>query len=96
MSATDSVDQNHIVETMRDVLEKQYGIVRPTLDLNERIESLGLDSVAFVEYVFDLESALHIVFPDVPRDLETLGDFVGFVTAEVQRQRQEAGRAEVR
>ena len=50
--------------------------------------------MAFVEYVFDLETALNVHFPDVPRELKTLGDFVRFVTAEVSRQRTEAGHAD--
>lgn len=94
MTEAASIDQDHIVATMRDVLAKQFGIVRPNLDPDESIEVLGLDSIAFVEYVFDLETALNVVFPDVPRELKTLGDFVRFVTAEVQRQQPEAQRAE--
>jgi len=95
MTETDLTDQDLVVETMRDVLAKDYGIVR-SLDLEEPIDTLGLDSVAFVEYVFDLETALNLVLPDVPRDLQTLGDVVRFVTAEVQRQRSEARHAEAR
>jgi acyl carrier protein len=68
--------------------------VRSTLDLDQPIETLGLDSITFVEYVFDLETALKVVFPDVPRELKTLGDFVRFVTAEVRRQRTDAGHAD--
>ncbi len=96
MTETASIEQDHIVATMRDVLAKQFGIDRPTLDPDESIEALGLDSIAFVEYVFDLETALNVVFPDVPRELKTLGDFVRFVTSEVQRQQAVAGAAEVR
>ena len=94
MSENDLIDQSSIVETMRDVLAKRFGIVRSTFDADEPIETLGLDSMAFVEYVFDLETALKVHFPDVPRELKTLGDFVRFVTAEVSRQRTEAGPSE--
>jgi acyl carrier protein len=93
MSENDLLDQGPVVEAMRDVLAKRFGIVRSTFDANEPIEALGLDSMAFVEYVFDLETALNVHFPDVPRELKTLGDFVRFVTAEVSRQHAEAGPA---
>ena len=96
MNETDLLEQGPIVETMRDVLAKKFGIVRSAFDPDEPIEVLGLDSMAFVEYVFDLETALHIVFPDVPGELKTVGDFVRFVTAEVSRQRAEAGHADAR
>ena len=96
MTGSDLIDQDRIVDTMRGVLAKRFGIVRSTLDLDEPIEILGLDSMAFIEYVFDLETALNVVLPDVPRELKTLGDFVRFVTAEVQRQRPEAAHADAR
>jgi acyl carrier protein len=94
MSENDLIDQGPIVEAMREVLAKKFGIMRSTFDADEPIEALGLDSMAFVEYVFDLETALNVHFPDVPRELKTLGDFVRFVTAEVSRQRTEAGHAD--
>jgi acyl carrier protein len=94
MSETGLNDRGPIVEAMRDVLAKKFGIVRSTFEADEPIEALGLDSMAFVEYVFDLETALNVRFPDVPRELKTLGDFVRFVTAEVTRQRMEAGHAD--
>lgn len=94
MSENDLIDQGPVVEAMRDVLAKRFGIARSAFDADEPIESLGLDSMAFVEYVFDLETALNVHFPDVPRELKTIGDFVRFVTAEVSRQRTEAGPAD--
>lgn len=96
MTETDLIDQDRIVDTMRRVLEKRFGIVRASLDLDEPIETLGLDSMAFVEYVFDLEAALNVIFPDVPRELKTLGDFVQFITAEIRRQHTDGGHADAR
>jgi hypothetical protein len=47
--------------------------------------------MSFVEYVFDLETELNIIFPDVPTHLVTLRDFVQFVCDEVAIQRQRDG-----
>src|SRR6266576_2901936 len=84
------VDEARIIDAMRAVLAKRFGIERSSLDLDQPIESLGLDSMAFVEYVFDLETELNIIFPDVPTHLVTLRDFVQFVCDEVTIQRQRA------
>ena len=72
--------------TMRDVLANRFGIGDADLDEGRELASLGLDSLAFVEYSFELEKELHIILPDLPRDLATVGDLARFVHAEVVRQ----------
>jgi acyl carrier protein len=91
MNETAPVDEARIIDAMREVLAERFGIERSSLDLDQPIESLGLDSVSFVEYVFDLETELKIIFPDVPTHLVTLRDFVQFVCDEVTIQRQRDG-----
>jgi acyl carrier protein len=78
------------IAAMRQVLAKRFGIKNADLSEDLELSSLGLDSLAFIEYAFELEGELHIHFPDVPRDLATIGDFARFVHAEVLR--QAAGR----
>ena len=72
--------------TMREVLAGRYGIHDPTLNEERELASLGLDSLAFIEYTFELENALHVVLPDLPRDMVTVGDMARFVELEVSRQ----------
>ena len=72
--------------TMREVLAAHYGIDDPTLSEDRELASLGLDSLAFIEYTFELEKALHVVLPDLPRDMVTVGDMARFVEREVRRQ----------
>ena len=72
--------------TMREVLAERYGIDDPTLNEDRELASLGLDSLAFIEYTFELEKALHVVLPDLPRDMVTVGDMARFVEREVHRQ----------
>jgi len=91
MNETAPVDETRIIDAMRSVLAKHFGIERSSLDLDQPVESLGLDSMSFVEYVFDLETELNIVFPDVPTNLVTLGDFVRFVCGEVRTHQQRDG-----
>ncbi len=79
-----SVDET--VAIMRRVLIENYGIDDPNLSAEAEISALGLDSLSFVEYAFELEAALRVEFDDLPRDLTTIGDFIRFVHGEVLRQ----------
>ena len=72
--------------TMREVLARRFGIDNPAFDESTELASLGLDSLAFIEYSFELEKELHIVLPDLPRDMVTIGDLARFVEGEVRRQ----------
>jgi acyl carrier protein len=71
---------------MRRVLIEKYGIDDPNLCEDAELAALGLDSLSFVEYTFELESALHVRLDDLPRELTTVGDLVRFVHGEVIRQ----------
>jgi acyl carrier protein len=79
-----SVDET--IRVMNRVLAERFGIERPDLNDSTELATLGLDSVAFFEYVFELEGALHLTFADIPRDLATTGDLIRFVQGEVVRQ----------
>ncbi len=71
---------------MRTVLADRFGIFDQQLAHDQSLQSLGLDSLGFVEYVFELESVLKITLPDVPRDIMTVGAFVTFIDSEFKRQ----------
>ena len=86
ISANASAPMSATLATMREVLARRYGIDDQTLTVDRELASLGLDSLAFIEYTFELEKALHIVLPDLPRDMVTVGDMARFVEHEVRRQ----------
>ena len=74
---------------MRRVLERRFGIADPDLSMDRELATLGLDSLAFIEYSFELENELHLTLPDLPRDLVTVGDLARFVHGEVLRKSPE-------
>jgi acyl carrier protein len=76
---------------MRTVLQRRFGIDDPGLSPDRELASLGLDSLAFIEYAFELEQDLDIHLPDLPRDMVTVGDHARFVAGEVDRQAKGAG-----
>lgn len=78
--------ESHVPDVMRAILAERFGILDQQLSHDQPLEMLGLDSLAFVEYVFELESALRITLPDVPRDIGTVGALVAFIDSEVKKQ----------
>lgn len=73
--------------TMREVLAKRFGIELEHLDEEAELATLGLDSLGFIEYAFELETALHITLPDVPQNIQKVGEFARYVHGEVVKQR---------
>jgi acyl carrier protein len=78
------------LDAMRRVLVRRFGINDPDLSMDRELASLGLDSLAFIEYSFELENELHVNLPDLPRDLATVGDLARFVHGEVLRKAAES------
>lgn len=77
----DTTKQEHLITLMREVLATRFGIEKASLQLDDKLDTLGLDSMGFVEYVFEIEAALNVRFPDMPREIESIRDFVEFVDA---------------
>lgn len=78
--------------TMRQVLAKRFGIQLDHLDEDAELATLGLDSLGFIEYAFDLEVALHIALPEVPRNIEKVGEFARYIHGEVVKQSTQASQ----
>lgn len=81
----------HTIEVMREALTEHFGVVQQHLEFDRPLDALGLDSLSFIEYLFDVEKALNITLPDVPSNLTTVGELVLFVDAEFKKQAK--GRA---
>jgi acyl carrier protein len=69
---------------MRDVLSRRFGI-EGDLEEGRELASLGLDSLAFVEYSFEIEKELGILLPDIPTGLGTVGELARFVHRVVEQ-----------
>jgi acyl carrier protein len=83
--AFDEESMKRTLDAMRDVLARRFGMASADLSLDRELTSLGLDSLAFFEYAFEIEEELDITLPDLPRDMVTIGDFARFVHGEVLR-----------
>ena len=85
VKAFDEESMKRTLDAMRDVLTRRFGMVDADLSLDRALASLGMDSLAFFEYAFEIEEALDVTLPDLPRDMVTIGDFARFVHGEILR-----------
>ena len=67
------------------IIAKKKRVEKPTVDLTDRLEDLGLESLDAVEMIFDLEEKFDIEIPynantNNPRaEFETVGDVVKLI-----------------
>jgi len=63
-----------------DIIRKKMRVEKPTIEMTDRLEALGLESLDAVEMIFDLEEKFDITIPynaNNPRtEFETVGDVV--------------------
>ncbi len=67
------------LQTIRDMMVKQFDLKPEDLTPEATLEGLGLDSLSVIEFTFNLEDELKIKFPEERVELKTLGDVVNLV-----------------
>ena len=81
-------------ERISAILVREYKLSPDQLTLDAPFEGLGIDSLASVELLWNIEDAFKIKLPPDPVDLPTLGDVVGYVDQIVARQSSNSTPAE--
>jgi acyl carrier protein len=71
-------DQPSSLELIRDLLVPR-GIVPDSVTPDATLESLGIDSLAVVEMLFQVEMRLHITLPDSRAPVATVGEFASLL-----------------
>jgi acyl carrier protein len=67
------------------VLVSRFALREAEMTPGRPMESLGIDSLATLELVLDLEDEFGIRFPDLQPRVATLADLVGIVDRELAR-----------
>ena len=68
-----------------DIIAKKKRIDKPTVELTDRLEDLGLESLDAVEMIFDLEEKFDIQIPYNANNPRTEFDTVGEVVRDIQQ-----------
>lgn len=78
------------LQTIQDMMVKQFDLKPEDLTPNATLEGLGLDSLSVIEFTFNLEDELKIRMPEERIELKTLQDVVNLVDKLVAEQKGSA------
>jgi acyl carrier protein len=63
------------LHTIKELAAKQFGGEIDAIDENAAVDKLGIDSLGFLEFLFELEDAFGLSIPqDAVANVRTLGD----------------------
>lgn len=65
--------------TIQQMMVKQFDLQIENLTPDATLESLGLDSLSVIEFMFNLEDELKVKLPDERVEIKTLQDVVNLV-----------------
>jgi acyl carrier protein len=75
------------LSTLQDVIIAGHGLAREQLGPEVELTALGIDSLDFIELLFQVEDRFDIEIPgDNPADLQRVGDLVGYIDGLVAAQ----------
>lgn len=68
------------LETLIDIIQQhQPAINRSEINAQSSLESLGIDSLVYIEIIFDIEQYYQLEFPDqVLADFKTIADIIDY------------------
>lgn len=74
------------LQTIQRMMVEQFDLKLEDLTPDATLESLGLDSLSVIEFMFNLEDELKIKLPDERVEIKTLQDVVNLVDRIVAEQ----------
>lgn len=73
--------------TIQRMMVEQFDLKIENLTPDATLESLGLDSLSVIEFMFNLEDELKIKLPDTRVELKSLQDVVNLVDSIIAEQK---------
>ncbi len=68
------------LETLQEILVRDYGLSRERLTADARLETLGMDSLSLLELMFKIEDNYCLkITGDTPTNLVTVNDVVLYI-----------------
>jgi acyl carrier protein len=67
------------LKELQDLIQQKYGIDPATLDPHASIRAAGLDSLALVEFLFEVEDKFGLSLPEAYSNIDTLADLAKVV-----------------
>ncbi|MGO8828022.1 MAG: acyl carrier protein [Steroidobacteraceae bacterium] len=74
------------LDTLMDILVRDYGVAREQVTSEATLATLGLDSLSLLELMFKIEDCYGVkIADDTPTDLVTVNDVVRYIDGLVAR-----------
>jgi acyl carrier protein len=68
------------LETLQEILVRDYGLPPERLSPDAALDTLGMDSLSLLELMFKIEDGFHVKIPgDPPSGLKTVQDVVVYI-----------------
>jgi acyl carrier protein len=82
------------LDTLTDILVRDYSVSRESVTPVSTLATLGLDSLSVLELMFKIEDRYDLkITEDTPSDLVTIGDVVQFIDGLLSRKTQVESKA---
>jgi len=78
------------LQTIQRMMVDQFDLKLEDLSPDAQLESLGLDSLSVIEFMFHLEDELKIKLPDERVEIKTIGDVANVVDKIIAKQKVSA------
>ena len=75
------------LQTIQRMMVEQFDLKAEDITREAQLESLGLDSLSVIEFMFNLEDEFKIKFPDERVEIKTIGDVADIVDKIVAEQK---------
>ena len=62
------------LKELQDLMQEKYGLEASQVDAHASLRASGVDSLALVEFIFDVEGLMGITVPDVDANMDTLAE----------------------
>ena len=62
------------LKELQNLIQEKYGLDASQVDAHASLRASGVDSLALVEFIFDVEHLMGITVPDVDANMDTLAE----------------------
>lgn len=76
------------LQTIQRMMAEQFELKEEVLTPDAQLESLGLDSLSVIEFMFNIEDEFKIKLPDERVELKTIQDIANVVDRLIAEQQQ--------
>jgi acyl carrier protein len=67
------------LKELQDLIQEKYGLDASQVDPQASLRASGVDSLALVEFIFDVEDLMGISVPDDNPNIDTLADLAAAI-----------------